>query len=153
MEKKEILTILDNYNFNDESIKKAFFLLGGYLIDLKEDVKYVKDTIINLEEVNIINGTDLKTPTKIKRNDFYQMIHNEVIKLESDINNAKESLEDLQKSKKEKKSFKEYLTDFGWWIDSLYKIAVPILFILSYLWYTSLKEITDHIKNGLPNLP
>lgn len=136
LNKKELTSLVEN--FSDENSKKVFVFLIEYLIEMRDDILFVKDNVENLQKVTIVNGGGDNVRQTMDTDEFYQLMYNKARQNQIQI-------ELLSKTKEDKGRFKVAVGKVSWWVDNLYRIIVPIAILLGYLGYTYLSKMIERL--------
>ena len=137
MEKKELLSIIDN--FGDDTNKKVFAYLVEYVSDIKDDICEVKDEVKKQNKISIINGEGDGVRSEIDAGEFHQLMYNRITK------NAKD-LKELDKKKQDRGMLKTTVKSINWWADNIIKIILLLAALFGWIAY---HDITTTL-NTLP---
>lgn len=136
LNKNELISLVEN--FSDENSKKVFIFLVEYLMEMRDDIIFVKDNVENLQKVTIVNGGGDNVRQTMDADEFHQLMYNKAKQNQVQI-------DILNKTKEDKGKFKITVGKVSWWVDNLYRIIVPIAIALGYLGYTYLSKMVEKL--------
>jgi len=114
--------------------------ISNTLADIKTDVA-------GLKIIAIKNGNEDGTPTMFNKDDFYQMIYNDMQRTPRELAslNNKIATVDAKVETHLTNSFKNNLGKLNWWLNALVPVALIILFIMYYAGVKDVEKIANEI--------